>query len=489
MSDKNDLNGLSDDAAEAASLRQSLERMREQAAREITRLNDRLTAREHDVAHSVASETERLALQQELTLLRQTLSVKEQALERITQACQRLEDQLEDRNLAFDDLRQEVERRDISLQEAHSEVERLQQALAELQNRSISDGAELAEARSQVRRSPPWWQMVLVVFIVAPVSVWIGMRLPSLTQSSPSTPPPSPVALTPTKPEAPPSVPPAPPAKPDVQPDPAGPTDSVTVDDADAVPLVSAPAASASNRPVTRRDWMRDGSVGPLLAKLDGGRFEMGQNSMGTQDHAPAHEVEIAPFFIGVHEVTFEEYDRFAKATRRRLPDDHGWGRGQRPVIDVSWDDAQAYVAWLSEQSGRRYRLPSEAEWEFAARAGTRTPFWWGYDKGEGRAACFDCASPWDNRFTAPIGRFAPNPFGLYDTAGNVAEWVADCYVPSYKGAPRDGSAWILDDCGNRVARGGSFNKPADSIRSYARARFAPSARLKMLGFRVARDP
>jgi len=480
MSDHQDPSSPEDGADEAASLRHSLERMREQAVREINRLNQRLMAREHDVSHSVASETERLALQQELMLLRQTLGMKEQALDRITQACRRLEDQLEDRNLAFDDLQQEVEQRELSLRQARDEVERLQQALAELQNRPAVEVPEAPQVPMVVRRSPPWWQMLLVILIVAPLSLWVGMQIShspislSLAPSA-SAPGGEPVAAPPPVPVKPPMPQPEPPA---------------TVTDAPAVASADGVAARPeSPRPTTLRDWMLDGAPGPLMVRLAGGRFGMGQDVIATEDDFPLHEVEVAPFLIGAYEVTFDEYDRFASATGRRQPSDQGWGRGLRPVVDVSWADAQAYVAWLSEQSGYRYRLPTEAEWEFAARAGTRSPFWWGYAKGENHALCFDCSSNWDNRSTAPVGRFAPNPFGLFDTAGNAAEWVADCYVPGYRDAPDDGSARELGACASRVARGGAFNKPADSIRSHARARFAPSTRLKMLGFRVARDP
>jgi formylglycine-generating enzyme required for sulfatase activity len=132
--------------------------------------------------------------------------------------------------------------------------------------------------------------------------------------------------------------------------------------------------------------------------------------------------------------------------------------------------------------------LPSEAEWEFAAAGGARTTYWWGFDTGVGRAACFDCGSVWDNRSTAPVGTFAPNSLGLFDTAGNAMEWVADCYRPDYAGAPADGSPVITEDCQYRVARGGAFNKPARSMGSTFRQRFDPVTRLNMLGFRLARD-
>jgi len=189
------------------------------------------------------------------------------------------------------------------------------------------------------------------------------------------------------------------------------------------------------------------------------------------------------------HEVTFAEYDRFARATGRPRPHDEGWGRGQRPVVNVSWNDAQAYTAWLSGLTGMRYRLPSEAEWEFAARAGSDSFFWWGNILGTNNANCFDCGSRWDNQSTAPVGSFAASPFGLHDTAGNVLEWVADCYHDSYEDAPGDGSAWISGVCDARVARGGAYNKPATAMRASRRNSFSADTRLSFIGFRVVREP
>ena len=126
----------------------------------------------------------------------------------------------------------------------------------------------------------------------------------------------------------------------------------------------------------------------------------------------------------------------FARATGRDLPSDEGWGRGNRPVINVSWRDAQAYVQWLSRETDQPYRLPTEAEWEYAARAGTQSAFSWGNKPAVGFAVCDECGSDWDGSQTAPVGALQPNPWGLYDMAGNVSEWVEDCYAADYSGAP-----------------------------------------------------
>jgi formylglycine-generating enzyme required for sulfatase activity len=262
---------------------------------------------------------------------------------------------------------------------------------------------------------------------------------------------------------------------------------------------VSAPSPSASvpetrqpterPRPAHVRDRLRSGGFGPDLVVLGPGKFSMGASDM-TPDRAemPAHPVEVGRFLIAATEVTFEDYDRFARETGAALPDDFGWGRGQRPVVGVSWGDAVAYTRWLSSQTGHLYRLPSEAEWEYAARAGSETFYWWGNEKGANNAVCFDCGSSWDNHRTAPVGSLSSNPFGLYDTAGNVSEWVADCWFPDYTGAPGNASPRTAPACQSRVARGGAFNKPAASMHSSTRHPFDPVTRIDMLGFRVARD-
>ncbi|MCG6940810.1 MAG: SUMF1/EgtB/PvdO family nonheme iron enzyme [Thiohalocapsa sp.] len=225
-------------------------------------------------------------------------------------------------------------------------------------------------------------------------------------------------------------------------------------------------------------------------------RFVMGLDSSKASWLGPGHEVRIAHAYrIGRDEVTFAEYDRFALATWRKLPDDKGWGRGDRPVINVSWQDAEAYTDWLSGKTGKRYRLPKEAEWEHAARGGTNTAYWWGDDVHEGDsvwADCDGCGSPWDLRQTAPVGSFQANAFGLRDTAGNVWEWVEDCWHGNYAGAPNDGSAWGEPDdadCRQRVMRGGYWGGKPDLLRSAFRFRGNAASRTASVGFRVAQDP
>ena len=251
----------------------------------------------------------------------------------------------------------------------------------------------------------------------------------------------------------------------------------------------SIPAAEPAIRPRELSDRLSDGSSGPVLIEIPASSYSMGSGISSLDfDERPKHDVQLRRFAVGKYEVTFDEYDAFTRMTGRVMPDDKGWGRGQRPVINVSWEEALTYTRWLSEQTGKRYRLPTEAEWEYAAGGSARTLYWWGNSPGEGRANCFNCGSEWDAHLSGPVGSFAVNPLGLYDSSGNVAEWVQDCYHPSYEGAPTDGSAWSTVGCTRRVVRGGGFNSPANTLRLTKRDQQLSSMRSDDLGFRVVRD-
>jgi formylglycine-generating enzyme required for sulfatase activity len=221
------------------------------------------------------------------------------------------------------------------------------------------------------------------------------------------------------------------------------------------------------------------------------GEFTMGSPATenGHVGHeGPQHRVVIAkPFAVSKFDVTFADWDACVAAGACPQVGDAGLGRGPKPAIDVTWDDAQRYVAWLAKTTGQPYRLLTEAEWEFVARAGTTTAYPWGNEIGEGNANCIRCGSAWDNRETSPAGSFKPNAFGLYDMAGNVWQWVQDCYHDNYNGAPTDGSAWTSGDCSRRVARGGSWVDRPQLSRSAARLRLATGFRISNLGFRVGR--
>ena len=478
MADQTDSQMNLDDESE--SLRKTLEQMRKEAEEEVTRLNNRLAERDYAPDSSIATATERLAMQQEMMMLQQTLEAKEQALDHITEECRRLEDELEDQNIAYDSLKQDVERRDKSLKEAHAEIERLRKELSE-SKRALDARPSQAPSPIIIREKAKipkgliiggavtLFLLLSLTMLAVLYKVWNRVDLP-LPQLRPLTE----------------SAAPARDGLADSERTGGAPPEALTM----TVQSTQAGGQDAKrpSPPRTFRDRLRGGGFGPLMVSLQGGVFQMGYNSLSGQDFGPAHQVRVPPFMIGMHEVTFQEYERFALATGRAPPGDYGWGRGDRPVVGVNWYDATAYADWLSQQTAGRYRLPSEAEWEFAARAGTQSPFWWGFQAESGRATCFDCGTRWDNRSTAPVKSFTPNPFGLYDTAGNAMEWVADCYTASYQDAPNDGSARLSGDCMTRVARGGAFNKPSSSMRSYIRARFAPETVLNVLGFRVARD-
>jgi formylglycine-generating enzyme required for sulfatase activity len=235
----------------------------------------------------------------------------------------------------------------------------------------------------------------------------------------------------------------------------------------------------------------------PELVVIPAGSFVMGSpdDEKGRdRDEEPQHRVRFAAAFaLGRYPVTFEEYDRFCIETARQQPADQGWGRGRLPVINVAWDDAQAYCAWLSERTGQPYRLPSEAEWEYACRAGTTTPFWTGVTIGAAEAN-YDGGYAYGSgdvgeyrERTTPVDAFAMNPWGVYDLHGNVWEWCEDCWNDSYDGAPSDGSAWLDGDCSLRAVRGGSWYGEPRYMRSACRSKNERADRGSNLGFRIAR--
>ena len=241
-------------------------------------------------------------------------------------------------------------------------------------------------------------------------------------------------------------------------------------------------------------DIFRDCPNCPEMVVLPGGSFLMGGTAWEEQ---PYHPVTIEePFAVGRYEVTFDEWDACVAegGCNCYAPEAENWGRGRRPVINVSWEDAQDYLYWLSQKTGKSYRLLSEAEWEYAVRAGTTTEYYWGNDKDAicayanvGESA-FDCQG---EEMSLPVGSFRPNSFGLYDMIGNVREWTADCWNRTYEGAPADGRTWQQGDCSLRVTRGRSFywkDRYSDYFRSAARNNGWSSWRRPYIGFRVARE-
>jgi formylglycine-generating enzyme required for sulfatase activity len=234
------------------------------------------------------------------------------------------------------------------------------------------------------------------------------------------------------------------------------------------------------------------------MIALPAGSFVMGSPADEPErvpDEDPQHRVRITGFAAGQNEITFEQWDACAVAGGcRHKPGDAGWGRGKRPVINVSWQDAQSYARWLSTKTGKTYRLLSEAEWEYAARAGTTTPFAFGQQITTGQAN-FDgdftysgSAKGGYRRKTLPVGSLAANAWQLYDMHGNVWEWVTDCWHDSYAGAPADGSSWTGNCVGDRrVLRGGSWYVNPQALRSANRSYDSPGNRDDVTGFRLAR--
>jgi formylglycine-generating enzyme required for sulfatase activity len=258
-------------------------------------------------------------------------------------------------------------------------------------------------------------------------------------------------------------------------------------------------------------DEIKDCDVCPELVVLPEGQFVMGSNNNESTlpDEKPAHLVRIAKSFaVGKFEVTFAQWDACAADGGCKKVDDENWGRGNRPVINVNYAAAKAYASWLSKKTAKRYRLLSESEWEYAARGGTVTAWFWGsIEDGIGvPAGCLYAnthdqsskknrpdyawlAHPCDDGFTytAPAGTFKANAFGLYDMLGNVAEWVEDCEGP-YKDAPADGSAAVSNDCEKRVTRGGAWIDGPTWVRSAFRRPQPPGYANYAVGFRIARD-
>ena len=230
----------------------------------------------------------------------------------------------------------------------------------------------------------------------------------------------------------------------------------------------------------------------PEMVEIPPGRFRMGCVS-GQDCHDsefPIHDVTIAePFEVSKFEVTFAQWDACVSGggCGGFRPSDWGMGRGTRPVFGVSLQDALAFVAWLSLHTGENFRLLSESEWEYVARAGTESAYSWGDDVGSNRANCSGCGSQWGGGEIAPVGSFAPNAFGMYDMHGNVQEWVTDCWNRSYTGAPTDGSVWRRGNCQYGVWRGGGSWDSAQEVRAANRSTNNSGDRDLGNGFRVAR--
>jgi formylglycine-generating enzyme required for sulfatase activity len=266
-----------------------------------------------------------------------------------------------------------------------------------------------------------------------------------------------------------------------------------------AVPVVAGgrpdvPLTLVEEHALKPKDSFKEGPQCPEMVVVPAGSFMMGSpaDEQGrTDSEGPQRKVTFAKAFaVGKFEVTFVEWDACVAAggcTGQKSPSDAGWGKDRRPVINVSWDDAKEYVAWLSRKTGKPYRLLSEAEWEYAARGVTSAAmpskrYWWG-DSANRKYTNYGSGN------TVPVGQFPANSFGLHDVHGNVWEWVEDCWHRSYQGAPTDGSAWITSctESGRRGLRGGSWDFHPDDLRSATRGGVIAGDRSNSFGVRVGR--
>ncbi|NKJ49673.1 hypothetical protein CIC12_23655 [Burkholderia sp. SG-MS1] len=254
----------------------------------------------------------------------------------------------------------------------------------------------------------------------------------------------------------------------------------------------TAPATPAvAPKPVTHPPTAgesRDCATCPIMVPVPAGSFAMGSSSDDPSEK-PVHHVSIgAPFSIGKYEVTVEQWNACvaANACQKATPESNT--NKAAPARDLSWDDAQQYVKWLAKVTGKPYRLPTEAEWEYADRGGTTTAYWWGDQMRKGAANCKDCGDPWHKEGPESAGSFAPNPLGLYDMNGSVWEWTADCWHNNYQGAPTDGHAWDSPGCDMRVIRGGSWREGSSYMLSATRFKYSAGVRQSQDGFRVVKD-
>jgi formylglycine-generating enzyme required for sulfatase activity len=222
----------------------------------------------------------------------------------------------------------------------------------------------------------------------------------------------------------------------------------------------------------------------PEMSALPGGSFPMGSNDEISEK--PVHHVSVKPFAIGKFPVSVREWNECAAAKRCAVV---ATGKDDAPAANISWSDARQYAAWLADTTRKAYRLPTEAEWEYAARGGTQTKYWWGDQVQSGMANCKNCADVAVAEQPSKIGGFKPNPFGLYDMGGGVDQWVEDCWHKNYQGAPTDGSAWVESQCSMHVIRSGSWRNDVRYVRPSNRDGYDTEVRYPTHGLRVALSP
>ncbi|MCP1967710.1 formylglycine-generating enzyme required for sulfatase activity/class 3 adenylate cyclase [Bradyrhizobium elkanii] len=273
-------------------------------------------------------------------------------------------------------------------------------------------------------------------------------------------------------------APPSPTASPAVQPPAPSPAPTQT-----ASPTPAAPTQQASPQPAPSASPTPD-LPEPELVLLQAGSFSMGSNDDPSE--RPIRRVTVKPFAMGKYPVTIREWNACAAAQACGFT---ASGKDDVPVTNVSWSDAKQYVTWLAERTKKPYRLPSEAEWEYAARGGTQSKYWWGDQMQSGHAGCKDCGGDSAAEQPVKVGSLKPNPFGLYDMGGGVDQWVEDCWHRNYQGAPTDGAVWSAGDCASHVIRSGSWKNDARYVRPANRDNYDTNVRYPTHGFRVALSP
>src|SRR5215211_1142960 len=358
--------------------------------------------------------------------------------------------------------------------------------------RVLPDGA--AYSRTRKRRETLLISLLsLALLVIAGGALWYLLGQPSIRVAdrapAPSQTQPNPAATQAVPPPqtAPPAAPATQQAAPNVQP--VAPTAPQAVPKQEpAVPGQPAePKSGVASAPVSpatpgapRASAVRE----PEMLPLRGGTFVMGSNDEASEK--PVHQVTIKPFAISKYPITVREWNECAAAKACPFT---AAGKDDAPITNVSWSDARQFVVWLAAATQKRYRLPSEAEWEYAARGGTQSKYWWGDQLQPGMANCKNCADPAGAAQPVKVGSFKPNPFGLYDMGGGIDQWVEDCWHKTYQGAPSDGSPWGAGDCSSHVIRSGSWRNDATYVRPASRNSYDTNVRYPTHGFRVALSP
>ena len=269
---------------------------------------------------------------------------------------------------------------------------------------------------------------------------------------------------------------------PETEPEPVEVEETVVIDDPIAVIEPEIETTIPEIKITKFKDRLARGGSAPEMIWISSGSFEMGgTGSTPPMNERPHHNVTLTKFAISSKEVTRGEFAKYSGITVSNT-------NKNQPVRNVSWKAAKKYTNWLSKQTGATYRLPTEAEWEYAARAGTTSPFWWGHKIGIDNALCFGCTTPLEPTRPNDTGSYAANAFGLHDTAGNIAEWVEDCYHGDYEGAPEDGSAWNSTNCKERGLRGGSYLNASKSLFVSRRDKLAANKSENHIGIRIVRE-